>query len=54
MAAEIGNRDDRELEALRRVDRHHPDAVVLLGLGRGLAFSGRASRRLLEVVQEAP
>ena len=38
-AAEVGDRDDRELEALGRVHGHHPDAVVALGLHRGHALA---------------
>ena len=39
LAAEVGDADDRELEALGAVDRHQPHGVQALGLERGLALA---------------
>ena len=46
-AFEIRYGDDAELEALGVVHRHHPDAVVVLGLGGrgGLVVAGAAEPR---------
>ena len=52
-AAEVGDRDDRELQALRRVNGHHPDAVVALGLHRRHALALVAAGALGRQGEEA-
>ena len=53
VATEIRDGDDVELETLGRVDGHHPDPVVSLGLHRGHALALVAAGRLRGERQEA-
>ena len=53
LAAEVGDADDRELEALRAVDRHQADGVQALGFERGLALARLGEVAGLGVGEEA-
>ena len=53
-AVELGDRDHRELEALRAVHGHDPHAVVVLGLDRGEPLALVALGRLGRLDEERP
>ena len=53
LAAEVGDADDRELEALGAVDRHQPHGVQALGLERRLALARLGEVAGLGVGEEA-
>ena len=53
LAAEVGDADDRELEALGAVDRHQAHGVQALGLERGLALARLGEVAGLGVGEEA-
>ncbi len=52
LPAEVDDRDDRELEALRAVDRHQADGVQAFGFERGLALARRGEVAGLRVGEE--
>ena len=53
LLAQIGDCDERELEALRPVDGHQPDRIEILGLERGLALALLDQVALGDEVDEA-
>ena len=52
-ATEVGDAHDRELQSLRRVDRHQANGVRLDSLDRRIGLDARGARQVLDAIEKA-